>query len=72
MYGYFERQTDGIAHEKTWTRLQKGNIKGENEAYLTAAHATSWGIFMLKRKSIILKRIASVGYVRKKMKQLIT
>ena len=29
MYGDFDRQTDEIVHEKTWTWLRKGNLKRE-------------------------------------------
>ena len=36
MYGYFKRQTIEISHEKTWTWLQKGNLKIETEFLLIA------------------------------------
>ena len=31
MYGDFKRQSDEIAHEKTWTYLRKENIKRETK-----------------------------------------
>ena len=36
LYGYFRRQTSYITHEKTWTWLQKGNLKRETESQLIA------------------------------------
>ena len=48
LYGYFMRQTGKIA-DKTWTWLQKGNLKRVTEFLLIAAQ----GPIMLKQKSII-------------------
>ena len=33
----FKRLTSDISHEKTWTRLRKGNLKRETESLLIAA-----------------------------------
>ena len=33
LYGYFKRQTSEISHEKTWTRLRKGNVQREIESF---------------------------------------
>ena len=33
-YGYFKRQTCEIKHEKTWTKLRKGNLKRGIETLL--------------------------------------
>ena len=37
MYGYFKRQTTKISYKKTWTWLQKENLKWETESLLIAA-----------------------------------
>ena len=34
LYWHFTRQTNKISHEKTWTRLRKGNFKRETECLL--------------------------------------
>ena len=65
------RLTDNIEHEKTWTRLQKGNIKRKTESLPIAAQNNAIRI-MLKPESIIYNRKASVGYPEKDMKRLIT
>ena len=36
MYLDFKRQTDEIAHEKTWIWLRKGNLKWESKSLLNA------------------------------------
>ena len=41
MYGDFKRQRDEIVHEKTWTWLQKGNLKRETGVLLIAALSPS-------------------------------
>ena len=37
LYGRFKRLINNISHNKTWTWLRKGNIKGETESLLMAA-----------------------------------
>ena len=37
LYGYFKRQIEEVAHEKTWTWLRKGNLKRETESLIIAA-----------------------------------
>ena len=32
LYGDFKWQTSDISHEKTWTRLKRGNLKRETES----------------------------------------
>ena len=36
-YGHFKRLINNISHEKTWTRLKKGNFKREIESLLIEA-----------------------------------
>ena len=38
LYGRFKRLINNISHQKTWTRLRKGNLKRETESLLIAAH----------------------------------
>ena len=37
LYGRFKLLINNISHEKTWTRLRKGNLKRETESLLIAA-----------------------------------
>ena len=37
LYGYFQRRTGKIAHEKIWTWLRNWNLKRETESLLIAA-----------------------------------
>ena len=37
LYGGFKRLASDISHEKTWTWLNKGNLKRETESLLIAA-----------------------------------
>ncbi len=32
LYGHFKRLINNMSHEKTWTRLRKGNLKRERES----------------------------------------
>ena len=36
LYGRFKRLINNKSHEKTWTRLRKGNFKRETESLLIA------------------------------------
>ena len=36
LYGCFKRLINNISHEKTWTWLRKGNLKGETESLIIA------------------------------------
>ena len=66
------RQKSDIAHEKSWTWLQKGNLKWDTEALLIAAQNNAIKTSYVERKLIIRNRITSVGYGEKEMKWLIT
>ena len=37
LYGRFKQLIKTISHDKTWTWLRKGNLKGETESLLKAA-----------------------------------
>ena len=37
LYGYFKRQIEEVALEKTWTWLRKKNLKRETESLIIAA-----------------------------------
>ena len=37
LYDRFKRLINNISHQKTWTRLRKGNLKRETESFLIAA-----------------------------------
>ena len=50
LYRYFERQTDEISLEKSWTWLRKGNLKKEAESLLIAAQNNSIWINYVEAK----------------------
>ena len=41
VYGHFKRQTSDISHEKTRTRLKKGNLKRETESLFITAQSNA-------------------------------
>ena len=41
LYGRFKRLINNISHQKTWTRLRKGNLKRETESLLIAAQGNA-------------------------------
>ena len=49
-YGYFNRQTDKISHEKTWTELRKRNFKREIESILMTAENNALRTSYIKAK----------------------
>ena len=50
MYGDLKRQTDEIAHEKTWTWLRKRNLHRESESLLIAARNNTLRIHYINAK----------------------
>ena len=50
LYGYFKQQTDGIAHEKTWIWLLKGELPRETESVLIAAENNTLRTNSIKTK----------------------
>ena len=52
LYGYFKRQIEEVAHEKTWTWLRKGNLKRETESLIIAAQNNALRTNYIKAKLI--------------------
>ena len=62
LYGYFKQPTVEIAHEKTWTWLQKGNMKRETEYLLKVAQNNITRTNYIKAKIDLCNGTESVGY----------